>query len=59
MNLARQASVGRELGFDREAIAFEVLHFTGFAFEDFDAARGAASVAAAAVKNVYSGVFNC
>jgi hypothetical protein len=37
---------------------FELAHFAGIAFEDFDAAGGAAGVAAAAVKDVDAGVFN-
>jgi hypothetical protein len=59
VNLARQTSVRRELSFHSETVALEFLHFTGFALKDLNAARGATRVAAAAVKNVNSGVFNC
>ena len=58
MNLTRQTNVGCELGFDGEAISFELAHFTRIAFENFDAASGAACVAAAAVKNVDTGIFD-
>jgi hypothetical protein len=57
VNLARESNVWRELGFNSEAIAFEVSHFTGLAFEKLDAASGATSIAAAAVKDVDTGVF--
>jgi hypothetical protein len=56
-NLARESNVRRELGFSSQAIAFEVPHFTGLAFEDLDPASGATSITAAAVKNVDTGVF--
>jgi hypothetical protein len=56
-NLARESNVRRELGFHREAIAFEFSHFAGLTFEELDAASRATSVTAAAVKNVDTGVF--
>jgi hypothetical protein len=56
-NLARESNVWREFGFNSEAIAFEVAHFAWLAFQDLDAASGATSIAAAAVKNVDAGVF--
>jgi hypothetical protein len=56
-NLARESSIRRKLGFNSEAIAFEVSHFAGLAFEQLDAASGATSIAAAAVKDVDTGVF--
>jgi hypothetical protein len=56
-NLARKTNVGREFSFDGETISFEFSHFTGLTFENFDAARRAARVSAAAVKNVDTGIF--
>ena len=56
-NLARKSDVGRELRFHREAVSFELTHFTRLTLEDLDAAGGAARVAAAAVKYVDAGVF--
>src|SRR5690349_22120364 len=57
-NLTRQPDVWFEFGLHREAIAFEFAHFARVAFEQLDAAGGAASVAAAAVKNIDAGVFD-
>jgi hypothetical protein len=56
-NLTREANVRGKFGFDSEAIAFEFAHRAGIAFQDFDAAGRATSVAAAAVKNIDTGVF--
>ena len=58
VDLARETSVWRELGFHRESIAFELTHFTRVALEKFNAASCATSVAAAAVQDVDAGVFN-
>jgi hypothetical protein len=56
-DLARESNIRRELGFHRKAITFEVHHFARFAFEHLDAASSATSIAATAVKNVDTGIF--
>ena len=56
-NLTRESNVRRELGFNSEAIAFEISHFTRLAFQDLDTTSGATRIAAATVKNVDTGVF--
>src|ERR671914_2358289 len=40
VNLAGQAHIWRQFGFDCKAIAFELAHLTGFAFENLDATSG-------------------
>jgi hypothetical protein len=58
VNLAGQTNVRGEFCFDGETVSFEFAHFAGVAFEEFDATGRAASVAAAAVKNIDAGVFD-
>lgn len=57
MDLAGQAHVRRQFGFNRESIALEFSHFAGFAVENLDAASGATGIAAAAVKNIDTSIF--
>src|SRR6185312_6417937 len=57
-NLAGKPHVRRELGFQRQTVTLKFSHLTRIAFEQFNPASGAASVAAAAMKNVDSGIFN-
>ena len=57
-NLARETDVIRKLCFHCQTIAFEFAHFAWIAGENFNAARGAASVASATMKNVDAGIFN-
>ena len=57
MNLARQAHVRREFGFNREPITLEFTHFLRFAFKNLNPASGATSIAAAAVQNIDAGIF--
>jgi hypothetical protein len=57
-NLAREAHVIREFSLHREAITFELAHFTGIARQNFNPAGGAACVATTTVENVDSGVFD-
>jgi hypothetical protein len=57
-DLARQANVGPEFRFHGEAVSFELTHFTGLTFENLNATSGAARVAAAAVQDVYTTIFD-
>jgi hypothetical protein len=53
-NLTGEAYVVREISFHGQAIALELAHRARIAGENFDTARGAASVAATAMENVDS-----
>jgi len=58
VNLARQARVRSQFLLYRKAIAFEFAHLARIAFENLNTAGSATRIAATAVKNIDSRVFD-